>query len=150
MTWTLLLALACGASAESHLESALKNLQSGQYDPAINDAAQGLQASPDDKTAWGLQLVVLEAYARSGKAAETNAKLEELATKHPDRVTPALYVEKADQLKGAGKAAEAIDTLHAADTRFPDDKAIDDALAKSSVEADPAAMERLKSLGYIQ
>ena len=74
--------------ARRHLESARKNLQGGQYDPAIDDAGQGLQASPDDhKTAWGLQLVILEANARLGKAAETKQKLEELAAAHPDRVT---------------------------------------------------------------
>ena len=152
MTCILLLALACGKSASDYLEAAREELDGGQLDPAIADAGEGLRASPDDKTEWGLELVILEAYARSGRASETNAKLEELANKHPDRVKPALYVEKADQLKGAGKAAESIDTLHAGDKRFPDDAGIDAALDKATKESanDPAALERLKSLGYIQ
>lgn len=154
MKWTLLLALACGVSPEDHLESARKNLQSGQYDPAINDAVQGLQASPDDKTAWGLELVVLEAYARSGKATETTAKIEGLATAHPDRVTPALYRSTADQLTNAGHSAEAIGVLDLGHKRFPDDAAINEAIAKaiesSKAGTDPEALKRLQTLGYVE
>ena len=151
MTWTLLLALACGASPEDHLESARKNLQSGQYDPAINDAAQGLQASPDDpKTAWGLELVVLEANARLGKAAETKQKLEELAAAHPDRVTPSMYSGSAQQLKDAGKTAESIEILDAGHKRFPDDETISKGIREAMEAGDPAALQQLKSLGYIE
>ena len=150
MTWTLLLALACGASAEDHLESARKNLQSGQYDPAISDAAQGLQASPDDKTAWGLQLVILEADARLGKAAETKQKLEELATAHPDRIKASDYSGSAQQLKDAGKSGESIEILDIGHKRFPDDETISRAIRDAMEAGDPAAMERLKSLGYIE
>jgi predicted Zn-dependent protease len=151
MHWTLLhLLLGCGVGAEERLESAQKNLQSGQYDPAIDDAGQGLQASPDDRTAWGLELVILEASARSGKAAETAAKLEQLATKHPDRVTPSLFSGSAQQLEDAGKTAEAIEILDAGLKRFPDDPTLASEVEKAKQAGDPAALERLKSLGYIQ
>jgi predicted Zn-dependent protease len=150
MKWTLLLVLGCGVSPEDRLESARKNLQAGQFDPAIGDAAQGLQATPDDKTAWGLELVILEANARSGKAPETQAKLEELATKHPDRVTPSLYSGSAQQLKDAGKTGEAIEVLDAGLKRFPDDATLKSEVEKAKQTSDPAALERLKSLGYIQ
>jgi hypothetical protein len=150
MTWTLLLALACGASPEDHLESARKNLDAGQFDPAINDAAQGLRGSPDDKTAWGLELVLLEANARSGKVAETKGKLNELEIAHPERVTASTYSSTAQQLKDAGKVADQIEVLDAGLKRFPDDPTLQSALEKAKQTNDPAALERLKSLGYIQ
>jgi predicted Zn-dependent protease len=150
MTWTLLLALACGASPQDHLESARKNLQSGQYDPAIQDAAEGLKANPDDKTAWGLQLAILEGYARSGKAAETKQKLDELSTAHPDRIKASDYSGAAQQLKDAGKTAESIEVLDAGHKRFPDDETISKAIRDAMQQGDPAALERLRSLGYIQ
>ena len=150
MTWILLLALACGKSASDHLDAAREDLAKGQYDPAINDAGQGLQASPDDKTEWGLQNVILEANARAGKAAETKQKLEELATKHPDRITPSLYSGSAQQLKDAGKAGESIEILDAGHKRFPDDPTISKGIRDAMQQGDPAALERLRSLGYIQ
>jgi len=152
MTCILLLALACGKSASDHLEAAREDLGAGQFEPAIEDAEHGLQSGPDDKTQWGLQLVLLESYARSGRSAETKQKLGELVAEHPDRVKPSLYVEKADQLKGAGKSAEAIEVLDEGLKHFPGDPTIGAALEKAKVESagDPAALERLKSLGYIQ
>ena len=150
MTCILLLALACGKSASDHLEAARKDLDQGQFDPAIQDAEHGLQADPDDKTEWGLQLALLEAYARAGKAAETKQKLEELAAEHPDRIKSSDYSGSAQQLKDAGKAPEAIEVLDAGHKRFPDDSTITGELEKSKQTTDPAALERLKSLGYIQ
>ena len=142
MTCFLLLALACGKSASDHLEAARKERDQGQFDPAIEDAGLGLQADPDDKTEWGLQLVLLDSYARAGKAAETKQKLEELAAEHPDRVNPSLYSAAADQLKGAGKTAEAIEVLDLGHKRFPDDPTIAAALEKAKLESasDPAAL----------
>jgi predicted Zn-dependent protease len=151
MTCILLLALACGKSASDHLDAAREDLDKSQYDPAIDDAGQGLQANPDDKTEWGLQNVLLESYARSGKATETKQKLEELATKHPDRMTPSMYSGSAQQLKDAGKGgAEQIEILDAGHKRFPDDPTISKMIREAAEAGDPAALERLKSLGYIQ
>ena len=150
MTCILLLLLACGKSASDHLEAARAARDAGQFDPAIQDAEHGLQADPDDKTAWGLQLVLLESYARSGKAAETKQKLEQLAAEHPDRVNPSMYSGAAQQLKDAGKGAEQIEVLDAGIKRFPDDPTLKSEVEKSKQTTDPAALERLKSLGYIQ
>jgi tetratricopeptide (TPR) repeat protein len=150
MTCILLLALACGKSASDHLEAARDDLDKGQYEPAIEDAEHGLQADPDDKTAWGLELVILEANARAGKVAETTGKLYELEVRHPDRLIPSLYSGSAQQLKDAGKTAEAIEVLDAGHKRFPDDPTIAKALEDAKKSDDPAALERLKSLGYIQ
>ena len=150
MTCILLLALACGKSASDHLEAARKDLDQGQFDPAIQDAEQGLQADPDDKTEWGLQLVLLEGYARSGKAAETKQKLEELATAHPDRIKASDYSGSAQQLKDAGKTAEQIEILDIGHKRFPEDETISKAIRDAMQQGDPAALERLRSLGYIQ
>jgi predicted Zn-dependent protease len=150
MNWILLLALGCGMSAEDHLEAAQKNLDGGQFDPAIDEASEGLKSSPDDKTAWGLELVILEADARSGKAPETKAKLEELEKAHPDRLNPSLYSGSAQQLKDAGKSTEAIEVLDAGHKRFPDDPTINRAIEDAKQQTDPAAIEKLKSLGYIE
>ena len=150
MTCILLLALACGKSASDHLEAARNELDKGQFDPAIADAGYGLQADPDDKTEWGLQLVLLEGYARSGKAAETKQKIEELAAEHPDRIKPSDYSGSAQQLKDAGKGGESIEILDAGHKRFPDDPTISAAIREAAQQGDPAALERLKSLGYIQ
>ena len=150
MTCILLLALACGKSASDQLDAARQELDGGQFEPAIQDAGQGLQSNPDDKTEWGLQLVLLEASARAGKATETKQKLEELATKHPDRVTPSLYSGSAQQLKDAGKGGDFIEVLDAGHKRFPDDPTISKMIREAAEAGDPAALERLKSLGYIQ
>jgi hypothetical protein len=151
MTCILLLALACGKSAADHLEAAREDLDKGQFDPAIDDAGLGLQADPDDKTEWGLQNALLEGYARAGKAAETKQKLEELAAEHPDRMIPSMYSASAQQLKDAGKGSgEQIEILDAGHKRFPDDPTISAAIRAAMQEGDPAALERLRSLGYIQ
>ena len=151
MTCILLLVLGCGKSASDHLEAAREERDKGQYEPAIQDAEHGLQADPDDKTEWGLQNVLLESYARSGKATETKQKLEALAAEHPDRMTPSMYSGAAQQLKDAGKGgAEQIEILDAGHKRFPEDPTISAAIRAAAEQGDPAALERLKSLGYIQ
>ncbi len=150
MTWILLLALACGKSASDHLEAARKANDQGAFEPAIQEAEHGLQADPDDKTEWGLQLALLESYARSGKAAETKQKLEELAAEHPDRIKPSDYSGSAQQLKNAGKTGESIEILDIGHKRFPEDATISRMIREAAEAGDPAALERLKSLGYIQ
>ncbi len=96
--------------------------------------------------------MILEATARAGKAAETKQKIEELAAAHPDRITASDYRTTADQLEGAG--AEGIEVLHLGDKRFPDDPSIDAAVAKeiekSKTQQDPAALEKLRTLGYVE
>jgi predicted Zn-dependent protease len=150
MTCILLLALACGKSASDHLEAARKDLDQGQFDPAIQDAEHGLQADPDDRTEWGLQLALLEAYARAGQAADTKQKLDELAAEHPDRIQPSDYSGSAQRLKDAGKGGESIEILDAGHKRFPEDATISKMIREAAEAGDPAALERLKSLGYIQ
>ena len=108
---------------------------------------QGLQGLPDESTAWGLQLVVLEANARAGKAAETKQKLEELGAAHPDRVTAPLYRSTADQLKGAGKTGEAIEVLdlgHSASHDAAINQTSPRRSRQSKSQQDPAALEELR------
>ncbi|MBT3222264.1 MAG: hypothetical protein HN348_24595 [Proteobacteria bacterium] len=145
-----LLAACGGATAEDHLKKAEDQLSSGAFDKAAAAAADGLATNPGKETIkWRLEFAQLEAQARGGDATAASATLERLAGADGTKIKGSHYVSTADQLKGAGQAAAAIELLDKGVKRFPDDadiaKAIDQ--AKSSGEADE--LEALKSLGYL-
>jgi len=147
------LALACGGqSAQDHLAAARASLASSDYAAATGAADAGLAANPDEVTAWGLELVKLEALSRSGDGAGTVAQLTQLADANAARITAADYSGTAQLLRTAGQKAEAIQVLDLGFKRFPDDavikKMLDDSV-EAGADVDPAELEMLRSLGYI-
>ena len=147
----LMLAIcACGKSSQDHLADARKDLAGSAYADAIASADAGLEGAPDAVTSWGLELVKLEALARSGQGEATRAQLEKLAAENPDRVSAADYSGTAQLLRAAGQKSEAIQVLDMGSKRFPDDPVISQMIAESVEKGvDPAELEMLKSLGYI-
>jgi predicted Zn-dependent protease len=146
----MLVVCACGESSQDHLSGARKSLAGSDYADAIASADAGLAGSPDAVTTWGLELVKLEALARSGQGEATRAQLEELAAENPDRVSAADYSGTAQLLRAAGQKSEAIQVLDMGNKRFPDDSVISKMIAESVEKGvDPAELEMLKSLGYI-
>jgi hypothetical protein len=144
--------VACGKSSQDHLADARASLASSDYAAATQSADAGLAAGADDVTAWGLELVKLEALSRSGDGAGTVAQLSKLAEANAERISAADYSGTAQLLRVAGMKAEAIQVLDLGTKRFPDDpvikKMIDDSV-EASADIDPAELEMLKSLGYI-
>jgi predicted Zn-dependent protease len=142
---------ACGASAPEHLEDARAGLSDAAWSDVLAAADAGLRAHPDERTAWGLSLAKLEAHGRLGRGAEALALLEELAKQHPDRIPASQYCATADQLRSAGSGAAAIQVLDLGHRQHPADPSIGRLIASSqSAGADPAELEMLKSLGYIE
>jgi tetratricopeptide (TPR) repeat protein len=147
-----LLLAACGQSARDALDQARKELSETRYSEAIAAADAGLARKPDPITSWGLEIVKAEALARAGKGPETVAQLEKLAAGWPDNLGAAQYAASADQLRGAGQGAVAIEVLDLGLKRFPDDPNLRAQIeqAKQASGPDSEEMERLRSLGYLK
>lgn len=149
----LLALAACSGSARDSLEQARKALAETHYPDAITAADAGLARSPDAITGWGLELVKLEALARSGRGPETVAQLEKLTAGFPDNMRADQFAATADQLRAAGQGGAAVDALDLGLKRFPSDPAltaqIEQAKKKAAAAPDSAELERLRSLGYI-
>ena len=142
---------ACGGSAPEQLREARQGLSEAAWADVVAAADAGLRAAPDPKTAWGLELARLEAHARSGDGDAAIRELEELASLHPDRLPAAQYCATADQLHSAGNGAAAIQVLDLGSKRHPGDATLARLLlASRSADADPAELEMLRSLGYIE
>lgn len=144
--------LGCQESAYDHLAEARQEFEDAAYLEAINSADAGLQAGPDERVAWGLELVKLDAYARGGYGEYTSQQLERLVALHPDRIPPSQYSATAHQLRSAGDGASAIVVLDMGLERYPGDPVIERLIAASSASpsSDPAELDMLKTLGYIE
>jgi hypothetical protein len=146
-----LVLVACAESARDSLDQARKALAETQYADAVAAADKGLARSADKITSWGLEVVKLEALARSGRGDETVAQLTKLTDAWPDNMRAEQFAVTADQLRGAGQGAAAILALDQGLKRFPDDPALRAQIEQAKKGAAPGSeeLERLRSLGYI-
>jgi hypothetical protein len=152
MALALSACLACSSSAPEQLADAREALADAAYPDAVAAAEAGLAAAPDEVTAWGLELVRLEALARSGQGEESLALLDRLAAERPRSVPSSQYSATADQLRVAGQGPVAIQVLDLGMKRFPGDPvlmALIDASAKAP-SADGGELDMLRSLGYVE
>lgn len=147
----------CEMSRQDHLIEARAALADAAYDDAAAAAEAGLRASAadsqdvlDDATSWGLELAKLEAYARAGHGEEAKAQLAQLASLHPNRVEASEYFATAHQLRGAGAGTAAIEVLDMGAILFPYEPVIGRMIEESSEGGDPAELELLRSLGYVE
>jgi hypothetical protein len=141
----------CGKSSSEHLADARQAVSDAAYDDAIAAAEAGLQGSPNAATKWGLELVRLESYARSGLADQTAAHVEKLAGLYPDQMPPSQYAATAGQLKSAGEGPASIQVLDLAMKRYPGDPLIERLIgASKNSDAGSAELQMLRSLGYIE
>ena len=154
----------CEMSRQDHLIEARAALADAAYDDAVAAAEAGLQVAAassqqtddgaqdalDDATSWGLELAKLEAYARAGHGEEAKAQLARLASLHPNRVEASEYFATAHQLRGAGAGTAAIEVLDMGAILFPYEPVIGRMIEESSEGGDPAELELLRSLGYVE
>jgi len=147
-----LAALGCGSSAYDQLAEARQGLADATYDDALAAAEAGLEAGgADEATAWGLELVKLEALARAGHGEPALVQLNALVAQHPGRVPVTQYSATAHQLRAAGAKSDAIQVLGAGIQRFPDDAMLVRLIgAADSAGMESAELEMLRSLGYIE
>jgi hypothetical protein len=143
---------ACAESARDALDQARKELAETRYSEAIAAADAGLARSPDAITSWGLEIVKLEALARSGKGDETLDQLDKLAGGWPDNMRADQYAAPADQLRAAGQGAAAIQVLDLGLKRFPEDPALRAQMEQAKTAAEPGSeeLENLRKLGYLE
>ena len=145
--------VACAASARDALEQARKALAETHYSEAIAAADAGLARKPDPVTSWGLEVVKLEALARSGQGDQTLAQLQNLTDAWPDNMLAGQFAATADQLRAAGQGDAAARALDQGLKRFPQDPdlraQIEHAKARAGSEPDSAEVERLRTLGYV-
>ncbi|MBW1845372.1 MAG: hypothetical protein JRJ05_13600 [Deltaproteobacteria bacterium] len=141
-------------SRQDHLIEARAALADAAYDDAVAAAEAGLRAAaqdvPDDATSWGLELAKLEAHARAGHGEEAKAQLARLAELHPNRVEASEYFATAHQLRGAGAGTAAIEVLDMGAILFPYEPVIGRLIEESGESGDPAELELLRSLGYVE
>lgn len=147
----------CAMSRQDHLVEARAALADAAYDEAIAAAEAGLRAAAggsqemlDDATSWGLELAKLEAHARAGHGDEAKAQLTELANRYPNRIEASEYFATAHQLRGAGAGIAAIEVLDMGAILFPYEPVIARMIEESSQSGDPAELDLLRSLGYVE
>ena len=147
----------CEMSRQDHLIEARAALADAAYDEALAAAESGLRAAAaesqealDDATSWGLELAKLEAHARAGHGEEAKGQLTELARRHPNRVVASEYFATAQQLRGADAGTAAIEVLDMGAILFPYEPVIGRMIEEASTGGDPAELELLRSLGYVE
>jgi len=154
----------CETSRQDHLIEARAALADAAYDDAVAAAEAGLRAAAansqatangaqetsDDAISWGLELAKLEALARAGHGEEAKAQLAQLANLYPNRVEASAYFATAHQLRGAGAGTAAIEVLDMGAILFPYEPVIGRMIEESSEGGDPAELELLRSLGYVE
>ena len=147
----------CEMSRQDHLIEARAALATAAYADAVAAAEAGLRAAAagsqetaDDAISWGLELAKLEAHARAGHGEEAKAQLAQLASLHPNRVEASEYFATAHQLRGAGAGTAAIEVLDMGAILFPYEPVIGRMIEESSEGGDPAELELLRSLGYVE
>jgi len=147
----------CETSRQDHLIEARAALADAAYDEALAAAEAGLRAAAaesqealDDATSWGLELAKLEAHARAAQGEEAKEQLARLARRHPNRVVASEYFATAQQLRGAGAGTAAIEVLDMGAVLFPYEPVIGRMIEEASTGGDPAELELLRSLGYVE
>jgi len=147
----------CEMSRQDHLSEARAALADAAYDEALAAAESGLRAAAaesqevlDDATSWGLELAKLEAHARAGHGEEAKEQLTELARRYPNRVVASEYFATAQQLRGADAGTAAIEVLDMGAILFPYEPVIGRMIEEASTGGDPAELELLRSLGYVE
>jgi hypothetical protein len=137
------------AALQKDVESAL---QAKDFAGAVTKADAALQAetiAKDPAKSWRFESLKLEALADGGKGPEVVAGLTRLATTYDKQLTAATYRELADKLRASGNSVGANDVLVLGDKRFPTDPSFKEAIKALNTEGDPAEVERLKALGYL-
>lgn len=159
MRWiwmALWFAIACGGGEPNAEEAAGAALSAGKYGVAMDKASAGLErarAAGDRAVVWRLEMIVLEAMARSGQGALVVSELARLSDHYAQQVNAKLYLSLGSHAKAAGDTNGAIELWAAGDKKYP----AESGLFKREIEAlqaagslDPAELEKLKTLGYIQ
>ena len=143
---------ACSETARESLDEARNAVAESRYADAVEAADVGLARDADAVTAWGLELVKLEALAREGRGDDTVVQLEKLAGSRPNQVAASQYAATADQLRSVGQGGATIQVLDLGLKRFPEDAILLSLIEEAKVA--PAGgsdeLEMLRSLGYIE
>jgi hypothetical protein len=149
---TLLLLVGCSESARDSLAGARLALSESRYDDALSTADAGLALGGDDATIWGLELVKLEALARSGRGDDVVLQIQKLAGERPQNVRASQYSATADQLRTADQGGAAIQVLDLGLKRFPEDASLASLIeeARKAPTAGSEELEMLRSLGYVE
>ena len=141
---------ACGGTPQDHLGAARAALADASWSDALEEAESGLSASPEDPVAWGLELVKLEALARSGDGDAALAQLTHLGERYAEWVPPSQYSATASQLRLAGNRPAAIQILDLGLKLHPEDWAIAQLIDQAKEgSTDSEELELLCTLGYV-
>jgi hypothetical protein len=143
---------ACARPAYEDLADSREALAEASYADAIASADAGLAvAGGEEPTTWGLQMVKLEALARSGRAEETKALFTDLAGRHPERFPSSQYAATAGQLDEAGQGPAAIEILDLGMKQHPGDPLIAQRIsAHQTAGVGSAELDMLRTLGYVE
>ncbi len=153
---SLLVAVLVGCGGGPNPEELQKGVeaaaQAKDFAGAVTKADEALKVeaiAKDPAKAWRFESLKLDALADGGKGAEVVAALERLSGAYEKQLTAAQYRKVAEKLRAAGDSKGANDVLVAGDKRFPGDPSFKEAINALNAAADPAEVERLKALGYL-
>ncbi|MEZ4235498.1 MAG: hypothetical protein R3F59_04910 [Myxococcota bacterium] len=126
MVWLGGLLTGCsGGAPAAALEQAQAQLEAADWAGAEQTAAEALgRPKGDPSVRWQLELVRVEAEARSGRGSEARQQLERLAAEYPPQISAALYATTATQAADADDPPGARSVIEAGLARFPDDPAL--------------------------
>jgi hypothetical protein len=162
---TLLLALATclgGCAGEPTLDEAIDGLQAS-YDAKDFDAVVGgadalvsrcEAEGADESRAWKVERLRVESLASLGKGDDTKTHLERLSGSFASRVDAKLYNKMGTLVEQANELIQAIDVYDAGAKRFPAQatifkQRIEELKTRAMAAGDDAALDHLKSLGYL-
>lgn len=148
----LLVSIGCSGSAPEMLANAREALAEARYEDALEEARAGLGQGPDEVQRWGLELVVLEALARTGEGEAAVEQLDRVAELRPESVPASQYSATADQLRAAGSRSSAILVLDRGFQRFPDNAVLEHLIcvSRQAPTVDSEELELLRTLGYLE
>ena len=154
MRWSwiaLCLAMACGGGDLYVEEAANTAMSAGDFGVAMDKASTGIEsarASGDPAAVWRLEMIVLEAMARSGQGALIVAELLVCGLCETSQCKAVL--ELRSHAKAAGDTNGAIELWAAGDKKYP----AESALFKREIETlqsagtlDPAELEKVEDFG---
>ena len=154
-----LLAIACGAPS---VDDAIADLQAS-YDAGSHEAvladAPGLvdrcqNEGAGEAKAWKVEKLRLLSLGKLGRGEDAATELERLDGAFAGKVKPQLYGQVGGFVTDAGNFVEAITVLDAGAKKYPDKSdvflpIIDNCKERATAAGDNAALDALRSLGYL-
>jgi len=154
-----LLAVACGGpSLDDSITALQSSYDSGSYEQVLQEAPGILERckseNAGDAQAWKVEKTRLLSLGKLGRGDEATDELARLDGEYQGKVKAELYAQVGNLVMNADEYTQAVTVLDAGAKKFVDKKAvflpiIETCKTKATEAGDSAALDALKSLGYL-